>query len=103
MKECTECGRRHLNDKPTCFDCSPHSPYRYVGILNDDPFRKAWLGDAEQRAADQGRCLDPEAPKDKFEARERHQRLGRVYIGDDYTKLSPKGQKAIERGRGLAN
>lgn len=107
MKPCAICGREHLNDDVLCWDCyhaaGGRSPYYYIGIMNDDPFRKAWLGDAEQKAAEQGRMLDPEAPKDKFEAKERHERLGRVYIGDDYGKLSDKAVKAIEHGKGLGD
>lgn len=61
---CTEHRQLALRDFPAEI---PHQ-----SIRNDDPFRKAWLGDAEQRAAAQGRCLDPEAPHDKFEAKERH-------------------------------
>lgn len=92
------CGR-HGRDAHRAFDAEIATQY----VKNDDPFRKAWLGDAEQRAADQNRCLDPEAPHDKFEAKERRERLGRIYIGDDTSQLNEKAVRAIERGKGLGD
>jgi lipoprotein NlpI len=106
VKPCVDCGREHCNDRPTCFDCTRQRPeydnkYEHIQFVNDDPFRKAWLGNAEQKAAEQQRHIDPEAPKDRFEAKERHERLGRIYIGDDLSPLSKRAQKAISHGQGV--
>lgn len=65
----------------------------------DDHIRRAYNGSAIDHAlATQGRPLDPLAPKDKFEARHVEKATGRVYIGDDISKLRPISQKAILNG-----
>ena len=96
MKTCTSCGREHLNDNPTCFDCSPASPYSGINIATNDQFRSFHLSsrkDSEQQR--QQRAIG--GPQDKFEAKRMERDLGRKYIGDDASYLRPAGQRAIER------
>jgi hypothetical protein len=69
-----------------------------VHPMNDE-FRSYHLSMQGERAAnEQGRPLDPNRPKDKFEAKEIANRTGRVYVGNDVSKLSEAGQRAIHKG-----
>lgn len=73
--------------------CSQH-------IVNDDPFRRAYLGSAlEKNLVEQQRPLDHLAPKDKFEAKAVERATGRIYIGDNTEMLSQKAQRAIAKGK----
>lgn len=67
--------------------------------LCDDTIRRAYNGSAIDHAlATQGRPLDPLAPRDKFEARHVEKATGRVYVGDDVSRMSPKAQRAVMNG-----
>jgi hypothetical protein len=71
-------------------------------VKNDDPFRKAWLSDGmTHELAKQKRPLDPLAPKDKHEAKHVAKATGRIYIGDDVSKLSERGRNAVIKHGGL--
>lgn len=88
---CPECGDDA--DRDFCADLESQS------VMCDDSIRKAYLGSAiDHNLAAQGRPMDPLAPKDKFEAKHVERATGRQYIGNDVSKLSAKGQKAILNG-----
>jgi len=70
-----------------------------VRSICDDDIRRAYLGsEIDRNLAEQGRPLDPLAPRDRFEARHIEKALGRIHIGNDYSMLRPISQRAIERG-----
>ena len=65
----------------------------------DDPIRKSWLSSQiDRNLAEQGRPLDPLAPKDKFDARNIEKATGRIAIGDDISHMRPISQRAILNG-----
>jgi hypothetical protein len=69
-------------------------------VVSDDEFRKAWLStDIDRNLQEQCRPIDPLAPKDKFEAKHVRSRTGRVYFGNDDSKLGHKARRAIDKGR----
>jgi hypothetical protein len=71
--------------------------YSSIAIAGNDPIRKGYLDSKlESNLALQGRPLDPLAPKDKFEAEHVRRETGRVYFGNDTSKLNPKSRKLIE-------
>lgn len=89
-----------MGEAPTSAVCacgrSARRDYSGVQIMNDDPWRRAWLSPKTTRALEQqNRPLDPLAPKDKFERRAVERATGRNYIGDDASGLRPSVQKAI--------
>lgn len=103
---CTPCGRPFEADFPRgeaaphvrCTTCSGEArrDYSGVGFKTDDEFRRGYLSSSlEKNLAEQGRPLDPLAPKDKFEARRIEAATGRRYIGNDISGLRKVSQDAI--------
>jgi len=89
--ECPDCGIVGRRDFPAEFATQL--------VISDDPFRKSYLSSRiDHNLAEQGRPLDPLAPKDRFDLKRIEQNTGRVYIGDDVSKLSAKAQRAILNG-----
>ena len=88
----------------TCFGCERQvkRDYSFTQYANFDPFRTTWLSTrkTEDRMAKQQRPLDPIAPKDIFEARDRQRTHGRIYIGDNVDMLNPTARKAIVEDAG---
>ena len=94
-----------MHDAPSHAVCLEHATrcardYSSVRQKSSDPIRDGWLSSKlEHNLAEQGRPLDPLAPKDRFEAKRVRERTGRVYFGDDDSQLSPAAHKAIAKGR----
>jgi hypothetical protein len=71
--------------------------YSSSTVSGNDPIRKGYLDSRlEHNLAIQGRPLDPMAPKDKFEAEHVRRKTGRVYFGNDTSKLNPTSRKIVE-------
>lgn len=89
--ECPECGIIGRRDFPAEFATQL--------VVGDDPFRKSYLSSRiDHNLAAQGRPLDPVAPKDRFDLKRIEAHTGRIYIGDDISKLRPNAQRAILNG-----
>lgn len=62
----------------------------------DDPFRKYHLSWGRERAeGEQQRRI--EGPRDRQEARDMGKALGRTYIGNDTSALTPREQRSLEK------
>ncbi len=76
-----------------------YSEFKSQTVISDDPFRKSYLSSRiDHNLADQGRGLDPLAPKDRFDLKRIEANTGRVYVGDSVAGFSPKARKAILDG-----
>lgn len=96
------CARKDVPTEVACEACGGTAgrDWSTVTVRGDDPFRKSWLSDGlSQKLSEQQRPLDPLAPKDKFEAKHVQEATGRIYIGDDISKLKPSSQAAIIKGQ----
>ena len=83
----------------TCFTCGHEVRRDFSSIQhrNSDPFRTTWLSNRKtsERLQKQGRPMDPLAPTDLFEARDRQKTHGRIYIGDNVDMLNDRARAAI--------
>lgn len=106
---CPACGVFELNlpmkNRPLVVCCITEATRAFdidlqtLRVSSDDDIRRAYLkSDFESNIADQNRRPDPLMPRDKFEAKEVHRRTGRVYFGDDRSKLTAKAQGALQKG-----
>jgi hypothetical protein len=63
-----------------------------------DPVRRSYLkAKGSSTLADQERDLDPMTPHDAIDKRRLERDLGRIYVGDDTSGMTPKAQRAVDR------
>lgn len=76
-----------------------HADMITLGVSSDDEIRKGFLSSKFETALqEQGRAPDPLQPRDKHDAKRLHEKLGRVYVGNDTSGMSAKAQRAIAKG-----
>ena len=74
--------------------CNRH--YESVSFNTNDEFRKSYLSSKTHTAlGEQGRPMDPFAPKDKYDVKKIQEATGRRYFGEDVSnvRLTPELKK----------
>jgi hypothetical protein len=83
-----------MGKAPDTFYCEKHEvecsrSYDNITFNNNDVYRTAYLSSKSHAAyGEQGRPMDPLAPKDKFDVVKIHEATGRKYFGNDISKIN---------------